>query len=386
MGEQDSQYLGVSRRLDWAGGRRVDRDVARHNEKVKEAIKDHLEDMVSDGSIISADPRTKKKIKIPMKSLELPRFRFGDDGEGIGVGDGSEQAGDVVPGEGGEGAGDQPGEEYYEAELEIDEIQKMVFADFGFPFMEPRGAHDIESEDIQFNDIRNKRTTTNLHIARTAIQNMIRNAQETGKAELRGISPEDYRVRAWNHELKPENSAVVIAMADISGSMGEKEKYITRAFCLWALNFLRSKYPKVEIVFIAHDTEAYEVTEEQFFTRGMGGGTKCSSANQKAVELIHDRYPTSDYNVYPLHFSDGDNAHGDNKKCVDLVRRLIAEDVNQYAYVQIGSRSSSGLINEYRDKIKDERMKALVIKDKGDVFDALKEVFSVEEGGKGRSR
>lgn len=32
--------------------------------------------------------------------------------------------------------------------------------------------------------------------------------------------------------------------------------------------FLRTKYENVEIVFIAHHTEAKEVSEEQFFTKG----------------------------------------------------------------------------------------------------------------------
>lgn len=377
MGEDYSPYLGVSRRLDWGGSRRAERDAARHNEKVKDAIKDHLEDFVSDGSIITADPRSMKKIKVPMKSLELPHFRFGDDNEGIGVGDGSEQPGDaLIEGEDYGEPGDQPGEEYYETEIELDEIQRMVFEDLGLPFMEPRGAQDIESEYVRFDDIRHKRTTTNLHITRTAIQNMMRNARETGSATLGGISPEDYRVRSWNHEMKPENSAVVIAMADISGSMGEKEKYITRAFCWWAVNFLRSKYPKVEIVFVAHDTEAYEVTEEQFFTRGAGGGTKCSSANQKALELVSERYPTSDYNVYPLHFSDGDNFSNDNGKCVELVNKLLEDGINQYAYVQIGSRSSSGLIYRYRNEIKNPRMQSVIIDDKEDVLQGLQQVFN----------
>lgn len=376
MQGERSPFIGVSREFDWGPDRRSERESARHKEKVKETLKNHLDDLVSDGSIITADPRSKKTIKIPMKSLELPRFKFADDNEGIGVGDGSEEPGDMLmPGDGDGEAGDQPGEEYYETELEIDEIQRMVFEDLGLPRMQPRGAQNIESDDVRFDDVRHKPTTTNLDVSRTAIQNIMRNAREGRGATIGNISPDDYRVRTWNHELKPENSAVVIAMADISGSMGEKEKYITRAFCWWAVSFLRTKYPKVEIVFVAHDTDAYEVTEEQFFTRGMGGGTKCSSANQMAVNMISSRYPTSNYNVYPLHFSDGDNWGGDNEKCVELVKKLLSEDINQYAYVQIGDRSSSGLINSYRSEIKDERMKEVVINEKEDVLGALKEVF-----------
>ncbi|RWZ79689.1 MAG: DUF444 family protein [Candidatus Chaera renei] len=382
MGTYENWYTGVSRQ-DWSLDRKGAQDEARHNEKVKESIKDDLDHIVSDGNIITADPHSKKIIKVPMRSLELPRFRYGDDKEGIGTGDGTEQPGDIVgripkPGDG-NSAGDQPGEEYYEAEITIEELQELVFADLGLPRVQPKEAHEIETERIVFNDIRKKRSTNNLDLARTVLQNMIRNAQETGKAEIRNISPDDYRVRTWEEEKRPENNAAVIAMADISGSMGEFEKYITRAFCWWTVNFLRSKYPKVEIVFVAHDTEAYEVSEEQFFTRGAGGGTKCSSANQLTLNIVEARYPSSRYNVYPLHFSDGDNWYGDNTECIRLVQELLDKDVNQYAYIQIGSESQSGLLTDYLNHITNDRFKALMITNKQDVLTALKQVFNPEE-------
>lgn len=383
--ERFDNYTSSITRQDWSLHRKGERDEARHNEKVKESIKGRLQEVVSDGDIITADPKSKQTIKIPLKSLELPKFRYGKRNEGVGSGDGSEQPGDVVgkqPGKGqGQGeAGEEAGEEYYEAELTIEEIQALVFEDLGLPLMKPKQTKEIESDTVNFNDVRKKRSTNNLDLARTVLQNMMRNAVETGVPELKGISPEDYRVRTWENERKPENSAVVLAMADISGSMGDFEKYITRAFCWWAVNFLRSKYPKVDIVFIAHDTEAYEVTEEQFFTRGMGGGTKCSSANQLARTIINDRYPPENYNVYPLHFSDGDNYSTDNAACADLVQKMLNDDISQYAYVQIGRHGRSQLLNVYEDAIKDPRFKGLIINSKDEVLPALKKVFNPNEG------
>ncbi len=382
--ERFGDYTSSISRQDWSLHRKGERDEARHNEKVKESIKGRLEDIVSDGNIISADPKSKKTIKIPLKSLELPRFKYGKREKGVGQGDGSEQPGDVIghqpgPGRGGEEAGDQPGEEYYEAELTIEEIQELVFEDLGLPLMKPKQTKEIETDTVNFNDVRKKRSTNNLDLARTVLQNMMRNAVESGTPELKNISPEDYRVRTWEHERKPENSAVVLAMADVSGSMGEFEKYITRAFCWWTVNFLRSKYPKVDIVFIAHDTEAHEVTEEQFFTRGMGGGTKCSSANEMALNIINDRYPPESYNIYPLHFSDGDNFSSDNDTCAGLVQRLLDSDISQYAYVQIGRASRSQLLDTYEKNIDDPRFKGLIINSKEEVLPALKDVFNPGE-------
>ncbi len=382
MYDKEQPLASVSRQ-DWSNDRRGARDEARHNEKVKESIKNNLDTIVSDGSIITADPSTKKTIKVPMRSIELPRFKYGQGGGGIGTGEGGQpQPGDSVGDGKGQGAGDKPGEEYYEAEFTIEEIQQMVFDDLELPYIKPRESHQIESEEATFDDIRKKRSTNNLDLGRTAMQNMIRNAQEYGKAELRNISPDDYRVRSWQERPKPENNAVVIAMADISGSMGEFEKYITRAFCWWTVGFLRSKYPQVEIVFVAHDTEAQEVSEEQFFSRGTGGGTKCSSANRMALDLVKNRYPPSRFNVYPLHFSDGDNWSNDNEECVNLVQGLLDEDINQYAYVQIGHVGRSQLLGEYETNISSERFKGLRIDHKSDVLDALKKVFSSGEARK----
>lgn len=378
MREHDFGLTSISRR-DWSYDRRGERDSERHKEKVKEAIRDNLGDLINDGSIITADPHTKKTIKVPIKSLELPDFRYGDLEGGVGSGDGSEQDGDLVDGDG-EGdpskPGDKPGEEYYETELDIEEIQALVFEDLGLPNIKPKSKDEMVSDEVVFNDIRANKSGANMDINRTIMQSITRQAMGD---VVRHIIPEDFRVRSWEEEKKPTNNAVVIAMADISGSMGEFEKYVTRSFCWWAVSFLKTKYPNVDIVFVAHDTEAYEVTEEQFFSRGAGGGTKCSSANEIALDITQNRYPTSNYNVYPLHFSDGDNWRNDNEKCINLVQQLLDEDINQYAYVQIGARSSSGLIDDYQTNIHDNRFNGIVIKDKEDVLDALKAVFNPDK-------
>lgn len=379
MKNHEQRNMSVSRQ-DWSFDRRMERDESRHNEKVKEAIRDNLDSVVSDGTIVTADPRSKKTIKVPMRSIELPHIRYGEPKEGIGTGagQGKPKPGDKVGEEPG-GAGDKPGQEFYEAELTIEEIQEMVFADLGLPNLRPKGEPNIHDSEIVFNDVRKRRNPTNIDLGRTVLQNLLRNAQETGEAKIHRISADDFRVRTWEEEDKPKDSAVVVAMADISGSMGEFEKYVTRAFCWWAVSFLRSKYPSVEVVFIAHDTEAYEVTEEQFFTRGSSGGTKCSSANHKALELINERFQTDRYNVYPLHFSDGDNYSDDNPRCVNLVQEMLNNDISHYAYVQIGKTARSQLLEAYNEGIKDDRFKGLIIQHKEDVLKALKQVFAVEQ-------
>src|SRR5437588_7040261 len=106
---------------NWDLHRRAERDRARHNEKIKEVIKQNLGDIVSQQDIITADQG--KIVKIPIRSLELPRIRF-DNGnrERVGQGQGGTKPGDVIgraPGQGdpaaGKQAGQEPGVDYYEA-------------------------------------------------------------------------------------------------------------------------------------------------------------------------------------------------------------------------------------------------------------------------------
>src|SRR5918999_3933529 len=80
---------------DWSLHRKGPIDQARHNERVKEAIKDSLGEIVSQESIITSDG--KKIVKVPIRSLELPRFRF-DQGRKnhAGQGQGGSKVGDVI--------------------------------------------------------------------------------------------------------------------------------------------------------------------------------------------------------------------------------------------------------------------------------------------------
>jgi uncharacterized sporulation protein YeaH/YhbH (DUF444 family) len=157
--------------------------------------------------------------------------------------------------------------------------------------------------------------------------------------------------------------------------MGTFEKYISRSFFFWMTRFLRTKYENVEMVFIAHHTEANEVTEEEFFTRGESGGTICSSAYAKALEIIDSRFPPTQYNIYPFHFSDGDNLTSDNERCIKLIDQLM-ECSNLFGYGEVNQYNrSSTLMSAYR-QITSKKFQYCVIREKGEVYKALKTFFS----------
>ena len=144
--------------------------------------------------------------------------------------------------------------DYYEAEITVEELAALVFADLGLPFLKPKGRQEIESETVRFNEIRKRGIMSNLDKKRTIGENLRRNAR-LGQPGFFGLSNDDLRFKTWERDVKYETNAVVIAMRDVSGSMGEFEKYITRSFYFWMVRFLRTKYNHVRIVFLTHHTD-----------------------------------------------------------------------------------------------------------------------------------
>lgn len=386
MHNQDALSFVVSRE-DWSLHRKGYQDQVRHQRRIKEVIRQNLPDLITEENIILSDG--KQIIKVPIRSLDEYRFIYNyQKQKHVGQGDGDSQVGDVLgrdpsqkqPGQG-EKAGDQPGQDVVETEVNIEELENMLFEELELPLLQPKEKEQIETQSIVFNDIRKKGIMSNIDKKRTILENLRRNAT-TGNPGIHHISPDDLRYKTWDDTVIPDSNALIIAMMDTSGSMGSFEKYCARSFFFWMTRFLRRQYEKVEIVFIAHHTEAKEVTEEEFFTRGESGGTICSSAYIKALEIINRRYPPSKYNIYPFHFSDGDNLTSDNERCVKLIGDLLkVSNIFGYGEVNQYNRSST-LMSAYKN-IKLEQFLYHVIKDKAEVYEALKTFFRKKEGAAG---
>jgi len=367
---------------DWSLHRKGYQDQTRHQQKVREALKRSLPDLISEESIIMSDGR--RIVKVPIRSLDEYKFRYNyNKSKHVGQGNGNSKVGDVLGTDGsaakapgkGEGAGDVPGIDYYEAEVNLEELESLLFEDLELPNLKPKSEQDMEVTDITFNDIRKKGIQTNIDKKRTILEAIKRNARE-GSAKL-SISPDDLRYKTWTEVRKPHSNAVIIAMMDTSGSMGQFEKYVARSFFFWMTRFLRHKYERVEIVFIAHHTEAKEVTEEEFFTKGESGGTICSSAYAKALEIIDSRYSPERYNIYPFHFSDGDNLTSDNERCVKYIDELIKRS-NLFGYGEVNQYNrSSTLMSAYRH-IHKPGFRHYIIREKKEVYAALKTFFSAQ--------
>ncbi len=160
------------------------------------------------------------------------------------------------------------------------------------------------------------------------------------------LDPIDLRFRNRVRVPVPTSKAVMFCLMDVSGSMDEGRKELSKRFFILLYLFLTRHYKKIELVFIRHHTQAQEVDEQNFFHARETGGTVVSSALTLMNEIIRARYPSSEWNIYGAQASDGDNWHHDSGRCRELLAEKILPLVRYYAYVQVAEEEQN-LWEEY---------------------------------------
>ena len=376
-------------------------DRLRHRQKVRESIRDNIADIIAEESIIGKD--RDRVIKVPLRGIKEYRFVFGDNAGGAGQGEGDTQEGQVVgkagqqPGKGDDMAGDRPGVDYYETEVTLEELIEIMFEDLELPNLERRALREVLSErSSKRKGYRHVGIRVRLDKRRTAKQRVMRMLaagrgprQMAEAAALEGnvaderrfpFHKDDLRYKHIEIDTREESNAVVICIMDTSGSMDTMKKYLARSFFFLLYQFVSTRYRNVEIVFIAHHTEAREVTEEEFFHKGESGGTFISSGYQKALEIIAERYHPSLWNVYAFHCSDGDNFESDNPAALKAAEEL-ANLCNLFGYGEIkplGSRYyESSMLNVFR-RIQNPNFHTVLIERKEDIWPSFKAFLAKE--------
>jgi uncharacterized sporulation protein YeaH/YhbH (DUF444 family) len=158
--------------------------------------------------------------------------------------------------------------------------------------------------------------------------------------------------------------------------MGDEQKEIVRIESFWLDTWLRSQYSGIESRYIIHDAMAKEVDRDTFFRTRESGGTMISSAYKLAAKLIETEYPPSEWNIYPFHFSDGDNwSVDDTLLCVDIMKQQILPRANMFAYGQVESPYGSGqFIKDLREHFPaDDRVVMSEIRDRDAIVGSIKE-------------
>ena len=160
------------------------------------------------------------------------------------------------------------------------------------------------------------------------------------------LDPIDLRYRSRVRVPVPTSKAVMFCLMDVSGSMDEGRKELSKRFFILLYMFLTRHYEKIELVFIRHHTQAAEVDEQNFFHARETGGTVVSSALVLMEEIIRARYSPSEWNIYGAQASDGDNWHHDSGRCRELLSEKLMPLVRYFAYVQVAEEEQN-LWQEY---------------------------------------
>ena len=370
-----------------------ERFLRRHHEQVREAVRRAV-----DGRGIR-DMERGEDIHIPKKDINEPVFGHGQGGSREMVHPGNREyvTGDQIErpkGGGGQGSGkgqasdSGEGEDDFVFHLTKEEFMQIFFDDLALPRMtQTQLAETPEWKSHRAGFVSNG-TPSNLSVVRSmrgaigrrlaigaisrgelreledeleavmarpadAQREVQRKALEERILALRSrlgripfLDPIDLRFRNRVKVPVPSTKAVMFCLMDVSGSMDESRKELSKRFFILLYLFLTRHYEKIDLVFIRHHTQAQEVDEENFFHARETGGTVVSSALVLMDEIIKARYSPTEWNIYGAQASDGDNWHHDSGRCRELLTDSLLPVCRYFAYVQVAEEEQN-LWEEY---------------------------------------
>ena len=372
-----------------------ERFMRRYKDKIKDAVRRAV-----DGRGIR-DLERGEEVRIPKKDLSEPVFHHGPGGIRDVVHPGNQEyvRGDRIKRpQGGQGggsgkgqAGDQgEGEDDFSFALSKEEFLQVFFDDLALPHLVRTQLAAVPEWKSHRAGYSSDGTPSNLHVVRSmrgaigrriALGSHSRGELAELEAELvilqaaaaagdviaeRAIKPLEAQIEALRARLQripyldpidlryrnrvktpvPTSKAVMFCLMDVSGSMDEGRKELSKRFFILLYLFLTRHYEKIDIVFIRHHTQAQEVDEENFFHARETGGTVVSSALVLMEEIIRARYNPSEWNLYGAQASDGDNWHHDSGRCRELLSEKILPLCRYFAYVQVAEEEQN-LWQEY---------------------------------------
>lgn len=417
----------IDRRLNGKNKSAVNRQ--RFLRRYKEQIKESVSDAVNRRSITNTE--TGEDVSIPNKDIKEPVFHQGQGGMRERVHPGNDQfiRGDKIerPRGGGQGGGsgegeasqDGEGEDEFVFQISKDEYLDILFEDLELPNLEKNQINKITEWKTHRAGYQTAGSASNIAIVRSLQQSLARRTAMTANKRrlmkeredelerIKAAEPaqllEEKRIKQEIEELRakiesvpfidtfdlrfknyekrpiPSSQAVMFCLMDVSGSMDQATKDIAKRFYVLLYLFLTRTYKNVEVVFIRHHTQAKEVDEQEFFYSQETGGTIVSSALKLMHEIIEERYPLGEWNIYGAQASDGDNWADDSPRCKELLTKQLLPYCQYYAYIEITRRSHQTLWHEY-EKLQPAfgNFAMKNIRSVEDIFPVFRELFQKE--------
>ncbi|RIV22730.1 DUF444 family protein, partial [Alicyclobacillaceae bacterium I2511] len=142
----------------YSPGVRSDRsagDRARHREKLKQAIRENLREIIAEETVIGQDIH--KKFSVPVRGVKEYQFVYGDNpnARGVATGDGSVNKGDTLKSRDSSKqgvqrgqAGSDPGELWIEVEIDLAELAELLFDDIRLPDLARKQLRSLETDFV----------------------------------------------------------------------------------------------------------------------------------------------------------------------------------------------------------------------------------------------
>jgi sporulation protein YhbH len=332
-----TEHITISAETPWYDlFSRGSRDWLRHNQKVREAVKQNLPDLVAGPDVITGSQD--RTVQVPVRLLEHARFRLADSSSQsyTSAGQGQGKPGDVLrqvqPDAGdetGEG-GNNDGEVKLLLEFKVDDIIDWLWEELQLPDLQPKRNTSINDEEYVREGWDKHGARARLDRRRTVKEAVKRRATQEDPVPF---TNEDLRFKQLVQRRKPATNAVVLFALDVSASMTDAERKLAKSFFFFVLQGIRRRYGKVETRFIAHTTQAWEFSEGDFFNVSGTGGTGASTAFKLALDLVETEYDPSQYNGYLFYASDGENFTEDRAAALENLGKL-SKLLNYIGYVE----------------------------------------------------
>jgi uncharacterized sporulation protein YeaH/YhbH (DUF444 family) len=359
------------------------RDWLRHNDKVREAVQNHLPDLIAGPDLITGPQE--RSVQVPVRLLEHARFRLAEGRSQTGAGQGKGEPGDILQrgqpeqddaGDMGEG-GNEDGEVRLLLEFSIDDVMDWIWEELKLPDLKPKPNARIDDMELVREGWDKRGARSRLDRRRTVKEAIKRRAVQ---ADPVPFTNDDLRFRQLVTRSRPSTSAVVFFVIDVSASMTQIERKLAKSFFFFALQGIRRKYNKVETRFIAHTTHAWEFSEAEFFQVSGIGGTIASSAFRLTLDIVKNEMNAASSNIYLFYASDGENFTEDraaaNQSLIELAGLL-----NYIGYIETLPGVPRSLETEMRRLCNDLERRGLpigssVLAGSDDVWRALRKFFS----------
>ena len=359
------------------------RDWLRHNDKVREAVQNHLPDLIAGPDLITG-PR-ERTVQVPVRLLEHARFRLAEGRSESGAGQGAGKPGDVLQpgqaepgssGDRGEGGSDD-GELRLMLEFSIDDIMDWVWDELKLPDLTPNNSARIDEVELVREGWDKRGARSRLDRRRTVKEAIKRRALQSDPVPF---TNDDLRFRQVVMRRRPASSATILFVIDVSASMTQLERKLAKSFFFFALQGIRRKYAKVETRFIAHTTHAWEFTEADFFQVTGIGGTIASSAFRLVLDLLRTELKPDHDNIYLFYASDGEN-FAEDRSAANATLTELGGLLNYIGYVETLPGMPRSLETEMRRLCNELERRGLpigssVLSNPDDVWRALRKFFS----------